>query len=141
MRPYDDDLQRCFDEDLNDEEMRMLFVHMSNNADARKDFRSLLSLKRELQMVQSPVLRPSTPSPSSFFSQNRVFERQQHPAGILGIISSHISIRVPVFAMIIAAIGIAGYFAAVNVMQSRPKTEYVYVVEMPPVIIRSNYSN
>ncbi len=55
------------------------------------------------------------------------------------MISSHISVRIPVLAVILVAVGIAGYYAAVNALQARMKTEYVYVVEMPPVVINSNY--
>lgn len=136
---YDDELQRCLDEDLNDDEMRMLFSHLAKDAGLRKDFRALLTLKREMQVIPVPAVHSPLPVSPRMFSQNRVSLRRTGNTGILDMISSRISIRVPIFALIVFAVGIAGYLAAVSVFPVQPKTEYVYVVEMPPVVIHSNY--
>ncbi|MBP6673098.1 MAG: hypothetical protein KA247_08110 [Bacteroidetes bacterium] len=138
---YDDELQRCLDEDLNDDEMRMLFSHMAKDAGLRKDFRSLLALKKEIQRMPDPVNHSQSRSASGIFSTNRLLPGTADRLRSSGIFSTHLSIRVPVFAAILVAVGITGYFTATNLFQSQQKTEYVYVIEMPPVIIKSSYSN
>ncbi len=138
---YNDELQRCLDEELNDNEMKELFVQMTKDAGLRKDFRSLLALKKEIQRMPDPVNHSQSRSASGIFSTNRLLPGTADRMSPFGIFSTHLSIRVPVFAAILVAVGITGYFTATNLFQSQQKTEYVYVIEMPPVIINSSYSN
>ncbi len=134
-------LQRCMDDDLNDEEMKHLFATLSSDEQLRKDFRSLAALKNELRRIPDPLPPIYTNSGVRKYSADNGSIRKGGRISFNRLITSKISVRIPVIAALLLTMGLAGYGAMMLMFPKQPRTEYVYVVEMPPVIIQSSYSN
>ncbi len=125
---YNDELQRCLDEDLNDEEMRILFSQMAQDTELRKDFRGLMALKFEFHRLND--------------ERNTVTSKPvKRESMMMGrIIGRRLSISVPALAAVIL-MAVIGTYSLMR--QSREKVfedRYVYVMEMPAYIVQSSYT-
>ena len=49
-------VQRCFDMDLSDDEMKKLFFDLSKDGELRKTFRSMQSLQHDLHNISQPIV-------------------------------------------------------------------------------------
>ncbi|MFZ4621588.1 MAG: hypothetical protein ACOYNS_13590 [Bacteroidota bacterium] len=138
---YNDLLQRCLDEDLNDVEMKQLFTRLSSDEQLRKEFRSLTALKNELRRIPDPIPPINSQTISRMNSSDHGSIRNGGRISFNRLITSKTAVRIPVLAALLLAVGLAGYGAMMLMFPNQSRTEYVYVVEMPPVIIQSSYSN
>jgi hypothetical protein len=132
-------LQRCFDNDLTDKEMKMLFTALSSSASLRGEFKDLQTLRSELNVLRHPSVPASldrkvesiTASAFSGWSLNRPAFRR--------VLSRRIP--VPAYALLTAAvILIIGSMAFYGQQMLRPSvTHYVYVYEMQPFVVQSHF--
>lgn len=123
---YNDELQRCLDEDLNDEEMRILFSQMAQDAELRKDFRGLMALKFEFHRLHDERNMVTT----------KPVKRESMMMGT--IIGRRLSITVPALAAVIL-MAVLGTYSLIqqsrgNVFEER----YVYMMEMPAYVVQSS---
>lgn len=137
MNKSDELLQRCFDNDLNDEEMQILFAELSGTREMRKQFRFLQELKMELRSNTTIQV------PSSLDERIRSLILTRHRSNLPDasplrrIISRKFTISVPAFVATVLFLFVGAYFAAANVIKQKTETEYVYIVEMPPYVVQS----
>jgi len=139
MKKIEELLQRCFDGDLNDVEMKQLFFEMSTDGSLRKQFRSLQALRKGIQSI------PLQPVPASLdkrikslypMSDNRM---SPNKSAFRRIVTKKFTLSMPAFAATVLMLLAGSYFAATNIFVPKQKLEYVYVVEMPAYVVQSNY--
>ncbi len=131
----DELLQRCFDGDLNDAEMELLFSRMGNDAGLRKDFRSLMSLRNDLQTIRDRMepLRESTrPIPVS----GQILQKPDRPS-IRTRFNKKISVSIPVLTMVSILILIGTYSLTRSMTERQQDLQYVYFGEMPAYVVQS----
>lgn len=141
MKKDEELLQGFVDNDLNDEEMKNLFLAMSKDDSLRIQFRLMQTLRDELRSFSSvnvPVTLDVKINSLRSPSQLRLLP---NTSALRSVVDKKFTVSVPAFAATILLLLVGSYFAATNIFVSKTETEYVYVVEMQPVIIQSNYSN
>ena len=141
MKKDEELLQRFVDNDLNDEEMKNLFLELSKDDSLRIQFRLMQTLRDELRSFSSvnvPVTLDVKINSLRSPSQLRLLP---NTSALRSVVDKKFTVSVPAFAATILLLLVGSYFAATNIFVSKTETEYVYVVEMQPVIIQSNYSN
>jgi len=141
MNSNEELLHRCFDADLNDNEMKKLFLDLSKNADLRNTFRKFQSLQHDLHMLSQPAVPASLDARMSTLRPALRFRQMQDRPLLRRIVSKKISLSLPALAAAFLLMIMGGYFAVTNVAIPKPKVEYVYVVEMPAYIVQSNYTS
>ena len=139
MKKNEELLQRCFDSDLNDDEMESLFSEMSKDKTLRVQFRSLQKLQTELRSIPSPNV-PATLDEritstfvaprTGMFPSRSAFQR---------IYRKKFTLSIPAFAATILLLLAGSYVAAKTIFIPKQKLEYIYVVEMPTYVVQSNY--
>jgi len=139
MKQNEELLQRCFDGDLNDDEMKQLFFAMSNDKILRKQFRSFQTLRLGLQSI--PLQNVPVKLDERIKSLHSVSRDEILPSksALRRVITKRFTLSVPAFAATILLLLAGSYFAATNIFVRQPKMEYVYVVEMPAYVVQSNY--
>lgn len=141
MKKNEELLHRCLDGDLNDVEMQHLFLAMSNDAELRSLYRELQSLQSGLQSIPKPVVPESLDKRMQSFSPPVQRTLVADRPSMRRFIGKRISLPLPaMIAMVLFAV-IGSYVAAKSSLIAVPEKEFIYVVEMQPVVIQSNYSN
>ncbi|MFA5832542.1 MAG: hypothetical protein WDA22_03590 [Bacteroidota bacterium] len=133
-------LFRCFDEDLNDDEMKKLFVDLSKDDDLRNSFRNMLRLQHDLQMISKPTVPHALDMQMKTLSSSSRLSNMPDRPLLRRIVSKKISLSIPAFAAAMLLMLLGSYILATNVAVQKPKMEYVYVVEMPAYVVQSNYN-
>ena len=132
-------VQRCFDMDLSDDEMKKLFFDLSKDGELRKTFRSMQSLQHDLHNISQPIV----PSQLDRKVESLIFSTPAHSSSynlkLHHLRTKRWSVSLPAIAASILLMLAASYVTATTIFTPAPETEYVYVVEMEPIIIRSNY--
>lgn len=132
----DELLQRCFDGDLNDAEMEQLFSRMGNDAGLRKDFRSLMSLRNDLQMIRDrmePLRESVRPIPVS----GHQFQKPDRPS-LRSHFNKKISVSIPVLTMVSILILFGTYSITRSMTERKQDMQYVYFGEMPAYVVQSS---
>jgi hypothetical protein len=139
MNSSEELLQRCFDNDLNDTEMRTLFTTLSTSVRLREEFRSFQTMRMQLLALNTAVATSTLDRrietlpgrPQEFWHAARLPVRR--------LFSKRI--RVPVLAMIVAAAVLlfSSMIAAIQLSSQQPVTQYVYVYELQPVVVQSHF--
>ena len=141
MKKDEELLQRFVDNDLNDEEMKNLFLELSTNEVLRKQFRTLQTLRDELRSFSSVNVPVTIDEKIKQLTSVPKIKMLSNKSALRRVVTKKFTLSMPAFAATILLLLVGSYFAATNIFVSKTETEYVYVVEMQPVIIHSNYSN
>ena len=141
MKKDEELLQRFVDNDLNDEEMKNLFLELSTNEVLRKQFRTLQTLRDELHSIPTPNVPATLDEKIKQLTSVPKIKMLSNKSALRRVVTKKFTLSMPAFAATILLLLVGSYFAATNIFVSKTETEYVYVVEMQPVIIQSNYSN
>lgn len=133
-------LQRCFDADLNDEEMKNLFLVLGKDGGLRNTFRSLQTLRRELHSIPAPNVPPELDERIKALSRYSMLHLLPDRPSLKNFAAKKITMSVPALAAALLLMVIGSYFAATTGEGvPKPETEYVYVVEMPAYVVQSSY--
>lgn len=141
MKKNEELLQRFIDNDLSDEEMKILFLELSTNDSLRKQFRTMQTFRSELLSIPSPNVPAALDLKIKSLSSTSQLRLLPNRSVLRRIVGKKLTISIPVFTAAVLLLLAGSYIAATNTFVQKQKTEYVYVVEMQPVIINSNYSN
>lgn len=139
MKMTEELLQRCFDLDLNDEEMKKLFSELSKDKELRKTFRLMQSLQNDLRSILQPIVSSQLDKKVDAMIFSSSFHSTSGTQNLLHLRTKRWSVSLPAIAATFLLMLTASYLAATTIFAPEPETEYVYVVEMEPIIIRSNY--
>ena len=140
MNKTEELLQRCFDSDLNDAEMKELFRELGKDAELRKSFRSLQSLRNDLRSITSPQISSLLDERIGKISVSSSAAYDAHRSPMRRMVMKKMSVSIPAMAAVLLILLMGSYFAAVNFFVPQQKTEYVYVVEMPAYVVQSSTS-
>ena len=133
-------LQRCFDGDVNDEEMKNLFVVLCKDGGLRNTFRSLQALRRDLHSIPAPNISPALDERIKALNRSSMLRLLPDRPSLKKFAAKKITMSVPALAAALLLMVIGSYFAATTVeVAPKPETEYVYVVEMPAYVVQSSY--
>ena len=136
MKQNEELLQRCFDGDLNDDEMKQLFFAMSNDKILRKQFRSFQTLRLGLQSIplqNVPVKLDERIKSLHSVSRDGILPSK---SALRRVFTKRFTLSVPAFAATVLLLLAGSYFAATNIFVQQPKKEYVYVLQIPEIEIR-----
>jgi hypothetical protein len=133
MKKSEELLQRCFDGDLNDSEMKELFFEMSNNDELRIQFRSLQTLRRGLQSLRSPNVPQSLDKRINRMNAVPPFANLPGTFGLRQIIAKKFTLSIPAFAAAVLLLLAGSYFAVSKVAAAKTETEFVYIMQLPTV--------
>ncbi|MEI7907868.1 MAG: hypothetical protein WCI84_10985 [Bacteroidota bacterium] len=133
-------LQRCFDGDVNDEEMKNLFVVLCKDGGLRNTFRSLQMLRRDLHSIPVPNVSPALDERIKTLNKYSLLRLLPDRPSLKKFTAKKITMSVPAIAAALLLMVIGSYFAATTIeVTPKPETEYVYVVEMPAYVVQSSY--
>ncbi len=141
MKKNEELLNRFIDNDLNDEEMKVLFLELSTNEVLRTQFRTLQTLRDGLLSIPSPDVPLTLDLKIKSLSSSSQLRLLPNRSVLRRVVDKKFTLSIPTFAATVLLLLMGSYIAATTIFVQKQKTEYVYVVEMQPVIIRSNYSN
>ncbi len=139
MKENEELLQRCFDGDLSDREMKKLFGDLSIQEKLREQFRAFQRLRNDLQTV------PVHPVPVSLDLriQSVIPQKQmrllQHSSVVKRFVEKRFSVSIPAIAATLLVTFAVCYAAAIMMFTTTPAKEYVYVVELPAYVVKSNH--
>lgn len=137
MKKHEELLQRCFDGDLNDDEMRNLFSAMSNDEMLREQFRSLQMLRNGLQSLQSQIVPAALDERikrMSFATQRTMLSGESI---LRRIMERKFVLSIPAFAATVLLLLAGSYFAATKIQTQQGVTEFVYIMELPQVEVHA----
>lgn len=137
MTHHEEMLQRCFDNDLTDDELKTFFASLAKDRRLRDDYKAMHVLRNDLRTA------PTIPVPVALdervnaviASHRRKFIPDAIP--VRRFFSRRLTFSVPAFAAMIVLLLAGSYFAATTVVRPVQQTEYVYVVEMPAYVVQS----
>jgi len=137
MNTHDEILQRCFDDDLNDDEMKSLFTLLSKNKVLREEYKAMHALRNEFRSGESYRVPAHLDDRVNdmIASHRRTFIRNAAP--VKRFFARRLSFSVPAFAALIVLMLAGSYVAAATWFKPARLTEYVYVVEMPAYVVQS----
>ncbi len=141
MKKDEELLQGFVDNDLNDEEMKNLFLELSTNEVLRKQFRTLQTLRDELHSIPTPNVPATLDVKIKSLSLSSHLRLLPNKSVLRRIVDKKFTLSIPVFAATVLLLLVGSYVAATTIFVQKQKTEYVYVVEMPAYVVQSNYSN
>ncbi|MFA6468139.1 MAG: hypothetical protein WCW35_04515 [Bacteroidota bacterium] len=139
MNEKEELLQRCFDNDLDDGELRMLFVELGKNAVLRRSFRAMQLLREDLHSISSPEVPRTLDERIERIGRRSVLRLLPNAAPFKRFAIKKISVSAPAIAASFLLVLFGSYYAATRIFVPVPKMEYVYVVEMPAYVVQSNY--
>lgn len=133
MKKNEELLQRCFDGDLNDDEMKYLFSAMSNDEMLREQFRSLQTLRTVIQSLQSQNV-PTT-------LDDRIKRMSLTPHGTMPfsesvlrrIVGKKFILSIPAIAATVLILLAGSYFVTTKMLVPKAETEFVYIMQLPQV--------
>ena len=135
-------LQRCFDADLNDDEMKNLFLVLGKDGGLRNTFRSLQTLRRDLLSIPAPNISPALDERIKALNRSSMLRLLPDRPSLKKFAAKKITMSVPALAAALLLMVIGSYFAVSTVeVGPKPETEYVYVVEMPAYVVQSSYQS
>lgn len=139
MNDKDELVHRCMDNDLDDAELKSLFTAMGKSEQLRNEFRSILQLRQQLQVLESPPIPASLDHKISALSARPKKRWSLNIPPIRNIIVKRIP--VPAFVVVAAALLLllGSVFAIEYPLLRRPSVQYVYVYELQPVVVQSYY--
>lgn len=139
MTTHEEQLQRLFDNDLSDKELKSLCTALGASAALREEFRSFQQMRSGLHtMDHIPVPESLDRRVESLTTKIRIQWPFQLPS-----LSRFFSLRIPVPAAALITVLAVMLFGSLFVYQytisRQPVTQYVYVYEMQPVVVQSHY--
>jgi negative regulator of sigma E activity len=137
MTHHDEMLQRCFDNDLTDDELKTFFAALAKERKLRDEYKEMHVLRNDLRAA------PSIPVPAALdervnamiASHRRRFIPDASP--VRRFFSRRLTLSIPAFAALIVLMLAGSFYAATTVFRPVQQTAYVYVVEMPAYVVQS----
>jgi len=139
MKKNEELLQRFVDNDLNDEEMKNLFLELSTNNALRKQFRTMQTFRSELLSIPSSNVPVTLDLKIKSLSSNSQLKLLPNKSALRHVMGKKFTFSIPAFAATVLLLLVGSYFAATNFFVQKPLTEYVYVIEIEPITIRSSF--
>ncbi|MFA6457068.1 MAG: hypothetical protein WCW40_09625 [Bacteroidota bacterium] len=139
MKEYEELLQRCFDNDLDDKELKTLFAEMSKNASLRASFCALQSMRQDLHAIPVPEFPRALDERVRSINRGLILRMFPNAVPVHRFVEKKISFSVPAIAASILLLLFGSYYAATRFFVPQPRMEYVYVVEMPAYVVQSSY--
>ncbi|MFA6541951.1 MAG: hypothetical protein WCT99_10150 [Bacteroidota bacterium] len=136
MNAHEELLQRCFDNDLTDTEMEILFRELSINKGLRHEFKDLSLLLDDVR--EAFVIDQPQPN-ESILRSNATAPYIGGKSPVRRLITKKITVPIPI-AIVIFLLTIIGSIYSVKALTPIQKPEYVYLMEMPPYVVQ-DYSN
>ncbi|MDP1677419.1 MAG: hypothetical protein Q8L88_11195 [Bacteroidota bacterium] len=137
MKKNEELLQRCFDGDLNDDEMKNLFSEMSTDETLRMQFRSFQTLRQGLRSTpvhDVPVKLDERIKRLSLTSHVKMLSDKSR---LQNFLSKKFSFSMPAFAATVLLLLVGSYFAATIVLAPKAETELVYIMQLPQIEVRA----
>lgn len=139
MTTHEEQLQRLFDNDLSDKELKSLCTALSTSAALRDEFRLFQQMRNGLHTVDHiPVPESLDRRVESLTAKTRIQWSFQLPS-----LSRLFALRIPIPAAalitVLAVMLIGSLFVYQYTISRQQATQYVYVYEMQPVVVQSHY--
>lgn len=130
-------LQRCFDNDLTDDELKIFFATLAKDRNLRDDYKEMHVLRNDLRAALSmPVPAALDERVNATIASHRQgFIPDAAP--VRRFFSRRLTLSVPAFAALIVLLLAGSFYAATTVLRPEQRTEFVYVVEMPAYVVQS----
>ncbi len=139
MKKNEELLHRFIDNDLNDEELKNLFNELSTNEVLRTQFRDLQKLRNELLSIPTPNVPLTLDLKIKSLSSSSQLRLLPNRSVLRRVVDKKFTLSIPAFAATILFLLVGSYVAATNVFVRKAVTEYVYVIEIEPITIRSSF--
>jgi hypothetical protein len=139
MKKNEELLQRFLDNDLNDNEMKKLFIELSTNDVLRKQFRTMQTFRIELQSIPSQNVPVALDMKIKSLSSSSELRLLPNKSLLRRVVEREFKFSIPAFAATILLLLVGSYVAATNVFVRKAVTEYIYVIEIEPITIQSSY--
>ncbi len=133
MKTIDELLQRCFDGDLNDDEMKQLFVEMSIDGSLRKQFQSLQTLRNGLRSIPLPGTTGMLDDRIKRLHLNTSVRIQSGRSFFQRIMNKKFSFSIPAFAAAVLLLIVGGYFTVTKIAAPKTETEFIYIMQLPQI--------
>jgi anti-sigma factor RsiW len=127
-------LQRCFDNDLNDAEMKRLFAALAGSASLREEFSSMQGMQHSLRSVAQYLPSVSLDRRVEQLTSGR---RTTAAAPIRTLFRRTVPLRTVAIAVMLFVFVAGSLLLVLPVSKKEIETQYVYIVQMPPVVVTS----
>ncbi|MCK9408606.1 MAG: hypothetical protein WCX28_13990 [Bacteriovoracaceae bacterium] len=138
MNSSEELLQRCFDNDLGDNEMKALFTELSTSVQLRYEFRSFQSMRTGLNAADNPSIPLSLDTRMESLFSSTLF-RVSSLVLLNAVVSKRFTVSIAAIAATLVLVLFGSYIAAINTIPSSTTTEYVYVSELPAYVVQSSF--
>lgn len=139
MKKNEELLQRYIDNDLNDVELKNLFIELSTNDALRMHYRRMQTLRSELHSIPPPNVPITLDLKIKSLSSSSQLRLLPNRSLLQKVVEKKFTLSIPAFVATILFLLVGSYVAATTIFVQKQKTEYVYVVEIEPITIRSSF--
>jgi hypothetical protein len=135
MNVSEERIHRCLDNDLKDDEMQALFREMSANQNLRTAFTSALQLRDD---VREALVMDQGRANTDMFRGTPHLKYDTSKSSLRWIGTKKIKMSVPSFIVLFVATFLIAFYS-LRSFTAQPKSEYVYVMQLPQVVVHDTY--